>query len=174
MTQDTFNFDNGDDDDDEGNGRFTDYSRFGEARQYLEEHKDDGIRCPLCRQYAKIYKRKLNKTMVKCLRLLYNASRDGHFVHVMTIMAHEARASREIDKVALFGLVESNHERKEDGNKAGYWRIKISGVEFLRGRLSVPKYARVYNGELLGYKGEPVNIGKVAPEFRLDELMDDR
>jgi hypothetical protein len=61
--------------------------------------------------------------------------------------------------------------RREDGGRSGFWRITDDGCDFLAGRLAVPKYARVYNGQVLGFTGDPVKVHDVAPAFNLRELM---
>ena len=160
--------------DDDDNGEFPDHVPFGEVRRHFEENVDEGIRCPLCRQFAKNYRRKLNKTMVKALRLLRNNGGATEYVHAPTVLSAYAAPSREIGKLALFDLVEELAVRREDGGRAGYWKVTPSGEAFLRGELAVKKYAVVYDGRLLGYRGDDVTINEVAPEFRLDDLMDDQ
>jgi hypothetical protein len=69
-------------------------------------------------------------------------------------------------------LVAELDEPRDDGGRAGYWRVTELGVEFLRGTLRVPKYARVYDGRRLGFAGELVGVADCLGEpFRLDELM---
>ncbi len=144
------------------------------VRRYFNLRVDEGLRCPLCRQYAKVYKRKLNKTMMKTLRLLYKSGAVTHYVHGPTVLTAFAAPARETGKLALFNLVEENTRRREDGGKSGWWRITPDGELFLRGKLKVKKYAIVYNGICRGFKGEDIDIMRVAPEFRLDDLMNDQ
>ena len=171
MTQATFNFD--DNDNNDGEPPFSDSIAFGKVRKYFDANVDDGLHCPLCKQFAKIYKRKLNKTMVKALRLLYKAGATTQFVHAPTVLAAHAAPAREVGKLAYFNLTKEETERREDGGKSGWWMVTKSGIEFLRGRLTVQKYAVVYDGVVTGYKGGEVNITGIAPDFRFDDLMND-
>lgn len=166
--QDEFDF-NGDDD-----GDFGDEARFGVVRAYFADNVDHGLRCPLCAQFAKRYRRKLNKRMIKALRLLVQSGAALDFVHAPTVLSTAAGPARDPGMLALFNLVEELQVVRDDGGRAGYWRVTEAGLAFLRGKLTLPKYALVYDGRRLGYTGDPVSINTVAPEFRLDDLMGDK
>jgi hypothetical protein len=161
MTQGTFDFsENGD-------------TPLREVRDYFFSNVDEGLTCPCCGQFAKIYKRKLNRTMVKALRALHNAGGTLDWVHSQSILSSNHYGG-DVGKTALWGLVRERRIPRKDGGRAGWWMVTPEGLSFLRGTKAVPKYACVYNGRLQMLKGDPVTINDVAREFRLDDLMNDK
>lgn len=139
-----------------------------DAQDWLRNRVDDGARCPCCNQFAKIYKRKLTESQVGTLRRLLDRQRQiGGWVHLPDV--HQP--SRDFATTAYFGLSEQSAEERPDGGKSGYWMVTSDGINFLRGRYPVHKYARIYDGRCLGYEGDQVTVDDIAPQFRLDELM---
>ena len=168
MTQDTFDFYNNN-----GDGDFPDSVKFGVVRHYFRDNVDEGVRCPCCGQFAKVYRRKLNRTMVKALHTLQKAGGYGFFVHAQSFLSSNAFGG-DVGKLRHWGLVEELQERRDDGGRAGYWKVTQRGLAFLAGIMWVPKYAHLYDGRLLRHSGDNVSIAQVAVEFRLDDLMNDK
>ena len=48
-----------------------DSDSLGTAREWLRSQAKDGARCPCCRQYVKVYRRKLNSSMSRALMIMY-------------------------------------------------------------------------------------------------------
>lgn len=144
-----------------------------EGRQWLRDRLGGGATCPCCDQYAKEYKRKITRTMVKALGMLYAAEAQHRFVHSPTALKADVNAAREVGKLAYWGLVEEETtQHRVDGGRAGYWKVTQKGVDFLRGAERVPRYAHVYNGRVLGHSGPQMHVRSVAPAFNLAELME--
>ena len=140
-----------------------------EAKATLETQIfNGGARCPCCGQFAKVYHRSLNCGMVVSLIRMYR--RFGlEWQHIPTTIP--AR-SREEGKLACWGLIEDSDETREDGGRAGYWRVTQKGKAFILGELKVPKYINVYDGVCLGLDGEMVSIKDcLGTKFDLQELM---
>jgi hypothetical protein len=156
--------------------RFHDSMTLAEGRAILRELVNDGHKCPVCTQLAKVYRRKINSGMARSLIEMYRVGREGDvagvqgWVHVPTQIG--AR-SREEGKLAYWGLVEEEAEiKREDGGRAGYWRVTARGAQFVRNLIQVPKYARVYDGRCLGLTGPDVSIhDALGTKFNYDELM---
>jgi hypothetical protein len=141
-----------------------------EARQWLRERVDDGAACPCCTQYAKVYRRRITAAGTRALIALYQAGGATEHVHAPDLPG--VRGDGDLAKLRYWHLVAELDEPRDDGGRAGYWRVTELGVEFLRGTLRVPKYARVYDGRRLGFAGELVGVADCLGEpFRLDELM---
>lgn len=144
----------------------------GHSREWLKERLWKGARCPCCEQYARIYKRKLNKTMVKALGRVYRATAAGRgFTHGPTVLKGSGVFGGDLGKLAYFGLVEEEAGRREDGGRKGWWRVTNKGRAFIQGHLALPKYAHIYDGRVLGFSGDPVEVADVAPRFSFVELM---
>lgn len=139
-----------------------------EAKDWLRERVDHGAHCPCCTQHAKIYRRKLNSRMAWGLIRLYRATDGTEWGHLPTI----AGDGCEVGKLRYWGLVIEEAEARPDGGRSGWWQLTGNGRAFVKGRLAVPKYARIYDGRCLGLRGEPVTIRDCLGErFNYDELM---
>lgn len=151
---------------------FHDGMTLGELRpRILELRKTaDGCECPACDHKVKEYQRTIHYTMARELIRCYHAAPVEWF-HMPTIVGHNGG---DITKTRHWGLIEADTTiRREDGGRAGYWRLTEKGRAFVEGRLRVPKYAPTYKHELIGsLYGEPVDIRDcLADKFHYDELM---
>lgn len=138
-----------------------------EAREYVREHRDEGVKCPCCGQLAKIYRRNINAGMAKSLIVMY---RNPGWIHVPTIVGSR---SREEGKLAYWDLAQEETTVREDGGRAGYWRITTLGVQYACNEIGLPKYAMVYNGKVLELTGPATWIEEsFKSPFHYRELMD--
>lgn len=145
------------------------------ARRALEQRLRSGAVCPCCRQYAKVYKRKLNADMARWLIAFYKADAVDEFKHVSAASDYLGNAQRTGDygKLRFWGLIEPYATNTgPDKRGGGHWRVTDAGVAFVLCRASVPSYALIYNNELLDLEGEPVMIDQaLGKRFRYQELM---
>jgi hypothetical protein len=141
-----------------------------EARDWLRARVEDGDYCPCCTQFAKVYKRKINSGMVRALINLYRAGGPGRdFRHLPPIDPSHGDAA----KLVYWELIEEEPVVREDGGRAGWWRVTPLGEDFLRGWIKVIKYARVYDSRLLGFTGGKVDVrDALGTKFKLDDLME--
>lgn len=148
---------------------FPDDMTLGEAREKLRELVDEGYPCPLCKQLAKVYRRKINKTMAKALVKLYRAGGDRAFVHAPSLPGD----THEMSQFAFWGLIVEESERREDGGRAGWWMLTGAGVSFVLDQAKVPKYARIYDHRVLNHVGDHVSIiDCLGSPFHYRELME--
>lgn len=140
-----------------------------QAKAWLRTRLTEGAECPVCTQHVRVYKRKLNSGMARSLIAMYRVA-GTDWVHVPTQIG--AR-SREEGKLAYWGLVEEERERRPDGGRAGYWRVTAAGERFLKDWVKVPKYAYVFDGRVLGMEtNELVTIrDALGDKFDFEELM---
>jgi hypothetical protein len=139
------------DDDDDGPD---DECTIAEAKAWLESRKFAGAHCPCCEQLAKIYRRKLNSAMARDLIWLVRkaATQPEGWVEVSLIGPISLHRSRELAKLVYWGLVEPRLiESVRGARTSGIWRPTSRGIAFANGRIALPKYVLVYNGEFLGY-----------------------
>lgn len=147
------------------------------VRAYLSERLDDGVVCPACNQYAKVYRRAMTSTAVRLMIALgrqasYNREQ---FFHVPTILreylpdvAHQGGYAT---LAKHWGLIEEEVHTRPDGGHAGYWRLTANGGAWLAGALLVPRYALLYNGECLKLEGAPTSAAEaLGTKFDLAEL----
>lgn len=144
-----------------------------EAREWLEERLEEGASCPCCNQFAKIYKRKIHSTMARDLIRLYRVARMD-WAHVSTAISREVRGIHlgDFAKLSYWGLVEEEAVLRDDGGRAGWWRVTETGRAYVYGMLKVPKYALVYDGDCLRLDGPEVRIhDALGDRFDYKELM---
>lgn len=151
-----------------------------EAEQWVRENGAEGVICPCCHQVAKVYKRKLNRAMAYSLIVLYRLSGEADeagFIDVPRALAkHNLVAvlrSREYQKLRYWGLAEAKGEKRDDGGKAGKYRITETGMLFVVGNLAVPRHVYLYNGAVMSLDTtEKITIREaLGDRFNYDELM---
>jgi len=148
---------------------FSDAMTLGDARDELRTLVDEGHRCPLCTQFAKVYKRTIHSTMaVELIRFYRAAGREPFDLPSLT-----TKRSGDPAKLRYWGLLRALDGERDDGSdRVGIWQVTELGERFVLGRASVPKYARVYDGRCLGLHGKPVTIRECLGErFDYRELM---
>jgi hypothetical protein len=139
-----------------------------EAKKWVQAERAEGVTCPCCDQFVKVYRRGLHKTMVGSLVQMYRShgQRWAHLLRSGSKGGDEA-------KLRYWGLLEEETSiNREDGGRAGYWRVTDRGVAFIRGAAIVPRYSLVFNAECIGHDGELIDIHKALGErFHYEELM---
>lgn len=108
--------------------------------------------------------------MARALILAYRAGGADDFIHVPSL--DHSGAVNELNKARYWGLLEESPQRRADGGRAGWWKLTPKGVDFIEGRITLPKYAVVYDGKLLELEGDQVGIAQaLSKKFNYAELM---
>lgn len=145
-----------------------------EAKQLLRDNWQEGIECPCCRQYVKLYKRKLNSAMAYVLVMMDRAP-TGYFHVENWLKTQNTPASLRGDfpKLHYWGLIEAKEATREDGSpRVGYYRITEKGRKFVHGLIEVPARAQLFNQKFYGYDGDPISIKQaLGDKFNYEELM---
>jgi hypothetical protein len=140
-----------------------------EARLWMLGQASDGAKCPCCGRTAKIYRRHLNKGMAISLVRMFKAAPIGEYVHVPTVCSG---GTREEAKLRFWGLAEEATELRDDGGRAGWWKVTQDGARFVRLRLTVPSHVLLYRNRFRGFDGPQVDIQDcLGKSFDLAELM---
>jgi hypothetical protein len=150
---------------------FVDTMTLGEARDELRGLVEDGHRCPLCTQFAKVYKFKLNASMAVAAIHIRRLGGRSDWVDVSSF-PHRQQAH--LSKLRFWGILErpEGEEREDGSSRVGLWRLTDQGEAWVLGRVSVPSHARIYNNRCLGLRGEPTSIRQaLGREFDYRELM---
>ena len=131
-----------------------------EAKKHLMMNIDEGVTCPCCGQFAKVYRRKLNSGMAVALIDMYrNSGTDWFNVREITLRGGD------YGKLAYWGLI-------EPGDDTGIWRVTARGEEFIKGMIPVSQHANVYNGKLIELEGDLISISDaLGDRFNYEELM---
>lgn len=139
-----------------------------------------GTTCPVCQQYVKRYKRKLNSGMAFCLISMIKMTNAvefaGGWFHATKDLAHHNHLnanSVEYTKLKFWGLTEQRPNPKDSTKKdSGYWRVTPLGREFALGRATVPRHVIVFNNRVEDFSEEMVTIkDALGDAFDYDQLM---
>jgi hypothetical protein len=136
-----------------------------EARDWLLGLFREGevASCACCGQVVKRYARSISGMMVKALALIaqHELGADSR-----AVLAHTRQGGGgDHGKLVHWGLL-----RQGD---SGRWVCTDRGLEFLYGRISVPRYVYLYNNTLLGRSEEHITVADCAGEdFSFAALMD--
>lgn len=144
----------------------------GDARDLLRRLVEDGTICPLCKLRAQVYKRPMNATMARGLAAMY-AEHGRNFGSLPEVRKKYAlHHSNQETMTRWWGLIEEEKRAREDGGRAGYWRVTILGEQWVTGNAKVRGIARTYDGEVLQLLGDDVTVYDVlGVGFNLSEVM---
>jgi hypothetical protein len=146
-----------------------DHWTLGDTRDWLRRRLEDGEHCPCCTQFAKVYRRKITSTSARALITMFRAGAQYEPKHLPTVLG---RKQADETKMAYWGLIQEESAQRSDGGRAGWWQITELGVEWIHGRVAMPRYARIYDGRCLALVGEPTTIQDcLGTRFNLSELM---
>lgn len=138
------------------------------AQEQLRELVDEGTRCPCCTQMAKVYKRTIHAKMARDLVRSYREVGTAWYHVPSVITGHPG----DLVKCRYWGLMQEDTEKRDDGGRAGWWKITPTGEAFVLHQLAVPKYARLYDGRRLSLEGPNVTIVDcLGKKFNYSELM---
>lgn len=144
------------------------------VRDMVGRERWHGIDCPACGQHARVYVRKLNRSMAVALLKMYRAGSVEGPVHTPTVLAgnrgEEARLS-------YWGLTRpAVRPGSPPGTRPsrGWWAVTRRGALWLLDGCTVPLSAVIYNGTCLHLTGPPTGIRDALddPGFSLRELLD--
>ena len=147
----------------------------GDARQALREEVEKGAICPCCTQLAKVYRRHMTSVTGRAMICMWRESGTG-WVHVPTLMKEQlpgiAHQGGYATLAHYWGLIEEAGEKREDGGRAGWWRLTTKGAQFVQNEITVHQYTRTYDSRVLSELGEMVTIVNVlGKKFDYNELM---
>lgn len=132
------------------------------ARRQVLEHRADGVKCPCCGQLAREYRRALGSSSAAVIVLLHGIPSTG-YVDLPAVLAERAPRLAGAGGYATLGkwwalLEQARGDRDDGSSRNGLWRLTELGRRWAAGAGTVPRYARLFDGELLGLEGPPVTV----------------
>ena len=128
-----------------------------DARAEVLANREDGIECPCCDQFVKVYRRSITADSAAWLVLLVNAyRREPRYYHVGGLRGI-TQATGDRAKLRYWGLIEQRPKcDKADAGKrtSGYWKPTQQGMDYVDGNGTLPRHAYVVDGTVLGYSDE--------------------
>ena len=153
----------------------TDSDTLKEAKAFLRENWEAGATCPCCTQNVKKYPRPIHGSMAYLLIRLYKLDRNNpDYYHVTQIYDKgKSNGSDDFSKFQVWGMIEQR--TKEDGQKgrtSGYWKITEKGRQWVRGEITVPSHAYMFNKKCYGFSEDGVTIREaLGIKFDYEELI---
>ena len=95
-----------------------DTATIGEVRDWLREHVEKGAECPLCHQFAKVYRRTITSAMARALVLIWHEGGWGKRLYVHVPSIDPARGG-DVAKLEHWGLIEEERVARPDGGRGG-------------------------------------------------------
>lgn len=148
----------------------------GEAKLKLFNSAHEGTYCPCCESLVKIYRRTISGKSINMLSGLYNLAKaeTGRYFHLSKVLRNSGQIqTSEFPKLRFWGLIKRLDIETDNGsNHSGHYSITQKGVDFLLGRLKIPKYASVYKNEVQEMSKELVTVYECrANKFHFQDLM---
>lgn len=142
-----------------------------------------GTICPCCGLYVREYHRRITSSMVWGLALVrkwYKTNDptlqqylkvDEYFRELKGVPLSVMRG--DFVKLVYWGLVERQRSRRLDGSDhVGLYRITQKGIDFLDGKIEVPKTVTIFNGKKIGMSPEKCKvIDCLNKKFDYNKLM---
>ena len=123
-----------------------------EARDYVDARARDGVECPCCRHFVKVYRRKLHREMATFLiHLVRQYRRTGEWTHVRDLDAAGTRkSSTDASYLVHWGLLERRGR--------GEYRPTEEGIDFVMDRIEVSRWVELRNNEPQDFSSETVSV----------------
>lgn len=118
-------------------------------------------RCPTCGASTNEYKHGLSKPLVQGLTAL--ASSGGGPINLKALGLTRTQWDN-FQKLRYFGLVEQ--VAVSGKRQAGVWKITQLGLDFLAGKVVVPKFAWTFRGDVVRTEGPYITITEVKGGFQ--------
>lgn len=126
---------------------FSDTAALGDARAWLREQVTArGGRCPCCSQFARVYRRRIAARMARDLVVMHRTAGDSWF-RIPDVLGYPGGDAA---KLRYWSLIDPETEESTDGNRRTRFRVTGRGREFIHAGRTVPKYALVFDGRLMG------------------------
>lgn len=153
-----------------------DSTTLAEARKHVAANSRDGVICPCCTQLVKVYRRKLNSGMARCLIHMYryHAQHGDEWCHVHHYLVERGQYDGDFPKLRHWGLIEVLEGERADGSsRVGFYRITAQGRAFVREEVDAPRAVFLFNDKVLAVDEEERTTIRTAlgDKFNYDELM---
>jgi hypothetical protein len=150
------------------------------ASRFIRERVPEGLHCPACSQFAKVYKRPLRTSWAYGLALIATAPIDiidsQGFLHATKHFNAVGKGTASASGVAIAGdwqLMRHWRLIESGGEARGMWRVTETGMQFLCKQIQIPSEVLLYNNKLVGFGPRLIRIDEAdGDEFDLDAIME--
>lgn len=117
--------------------------------------------CPHCHASMVEYRHGLSRALIEGLVRLYRHRKPVN----LSVLELTRNQWDNFQKLRYWDLV-ARYTDKEGIRKGGVWTITSKGIEFVLGRIKIPKSVWTYRGERVRYVGDEVLIFQVHEGYR--------
>ena len=134
--------------------------------------KGDGMTCPCCNRWGKVYGYRVNSTMVRGLFWLFIAGK-GDWINIQEKAPRFILRSKSLSTMKYWGLVERKPKGLSDGKRSsGIWKITNDGISFIHRNLYINKKVFVFDDKVVARSDELVGVDDcIRNKFLYDELL---
>ncbi len=149
-----------------------------EMRKHLHDKLGAGekVRCPVCDQNCKVYRRKLNTAMaIYLMEIVKEFEHLREWVAVTSLNVYNSGYQRgDYAYLRHWKLIEAKPNQDDPSKRdSGMWRPPPAGMDFVHRRIMVPQHVYLYNNRLLRHGGPHIDIVKaLGSPFDYKELME--
>jgi len=137
------------------------FSTLADAQAFVQARMEDGVHCPCCSQFVKVYSRSMYADMAVWLIQLVRAyEKTGDFVHVTTT---DARGG-DYGKLRFWSAVEQDINVDTNKKSSGRWRPTKIGIDFAYGRRTLSKKVLIFDNKAIGFTGPEISIREALGE----------
>lgn len=144
-------------------------------KKELREELEKGSECPVCTQFAKMYKRSLYASVAyDLMRLYYKCKYEDKYYHIGEFSARKSSGGGDFAKLLYWELVEEMPKDPDDTTTrtSGYWKITDRGIDFVDGNLTITSHVKLYDGKSFGFVGDQISIqDALGDKFDYAEIM---
>jgi hypothetical protein len=152
-----------------------DSASLAEARDYVLAQRENGVECPCCGRYVRVYQRKLNSGMALAFSKLcrIHLRDDKRAVHAREVC--EPTKNRDFSQLRFWDLMEELPKSEDQhGRTSGYWLPTAKGLAFYYGSIRVPRFRIHVSGEdeTTAWSSELISLREALPDnFDYDGLL---
>jgi hypothetical protein len=139
-----------------------------EAKQFLRENWERGVRCPCCNRIVKLNPYVIGKGHALVLIEMYKNWRE--WINVNKDIKPEGR---NFSEAKHWHLIEAMPNDDPTKHTSGIWRLTEEGKQFVRGEITVPAKKYVFNDKVYRTSTKEINIEQaLGKKFNYQELME--
>lgn len=142
-----------------------------EAKTLLKKEWKNGVECPACTQYVKLYPIKIPAVAVADLTRLWGLV-DGQVGVYDHVSRFSNLASRSFAKLQYWKLIEAQPNDDPEKRTSGMWALTDLGKKFVEGDAKVPNRCYIFNMKCYGTSPKEVDVREaLGNKFNYEELM---
>lgn len=132
-----------------------------------------GVTCPVCERYVKVYRRRLNSEMARFLiKLVHAYKRYPRYYTMRELYPGNNKSASDGVYLAHWGLIEKADVVNQAQAPAGSYRPTDKGLRFAHNNEFVPTHVHLLNNEVVGWADKQTNIRTaLGRKFNYEELM---